>query len=110
MPNFTGETVDLAIQKGLSTLQITKENAKIDVIQEAKKGFLGFGKQDAVVAIETIELMEVVVDEEVKKEVIEEVGYTDIKSIKKISSLASCDAYRLTKNKNQKRWVKNMKC
>ena len=72
MPNFTGETVDLAIQKGLSTLQITKENAKIDVIQEAKKGFLGFGKQDAVVAIETIELMEVVVDEEVKKEVIEE--------------------------------------
>lgn len=40
--------------------------------------------------------------ETVKKEVIEEVGYTDIKSIKKISSLASCDAYRLTKNKNQK--------
>lgn len=77
MPKFTGETVDLAIQKGLSTLQITKENAKIDVIQEAKKGFLGFGKQDAIVAIEEIQTMEVVVDEEVKKEIIEELVVKD---------------------------------
>ena len=77
MSKFTGETVDLAIQKGLSTLQITKENAKIDVIQEAKKGFLGFGKQDAIVSIEEIQTMEVVVDEEVKKEIIEELVVKD---------------------------------
>jgi leucyl-tRNA synthetase len=38
----------------------------------------------------------------VRKEIEEEVGYIDIKSIRKISSIASCDAYRLTKNKNQK--------
>lgn len=40
--------------------------------------------------------------ETVRKEIEEEVGYIEIKSIRKISSIASCDAYRLTKNKNQK--------
>jgi leucyl-tRNA synthetase len=37
----------------------------------------------------------------VKKETVEEVGYTSILSIKKVSSLASCLAFRLTKQKNQ---------
>lgn len=37
----------------------------------------------------------------VKKETAEEVGYTSILSIRKVSSLASCLAFRLTKQKNQ---------
>ena len=72
MPKFTGETVDKAIQTGLSTLQIAKENATIEVIQEGKKGFLGFGKQEAVVVIEEVQTAEVVVDEVVEKVIVEE--------------------------------------
>ena len=68
MPRFTGETVEQAIKLGLSTLEITKENAKIEIIQEEKKGFLGFGKKGAVVVVEHIQPTEVIVEEVVKEE------------------------------------------
>ncbi len=71
MPKFTGETVDQAIEMGLSALQITKDDAKINVIQEGKKGFLGFGKQEAVVVVEVVESTEVI-KEEVIETVVEE--------------------------------------
>ena len=45
------ESVELAIQKGLDQLGITQDQAEIRVISEGKKGFLGFGKQEAVVSI-----------------------------------------------------------
>lgn len=68
MPRFTGETVEQAIKLGLSTLAITKENATIEIVQEDKKGFLGFGKKEAVVIVEKKKPTEVVVDEVVKEE------------------------------------------
>ena len=72
MPKYSGETVEKAINAGLSALQIAKENATIEVIQEGKKGFLGFGKQEAVVVIEEVQTAEVVVDEVVEKVIVEE--------------------------------------
>lgn len=45
------ESVEKAIQQGLAELQIEEKDAEIRVISEGKKGFLGFGKQDAVVHI-----------------------------------------------------------
>ena len=45
------ESVELAVQKGLDQLGITQDQAEIRVISEGKKGFLGFGKQEAVVSI-----------------------------------------------------------
>lgn len=44
-------TVDEAIQKGLAELDLTREDAEIRVISEGKKGFLGFGKQEAIVEV-----------------------------------------------------------
>ena len=72
MPKYLGETVEKAINAGLSALQIAKENATIEVIQEGKKGFLGFGKQEAIVVVEKIQAAELVVDEVTKEEIIED--------------------------------------
>ena len=72
MPKYSGETVEKAINAGLSALQIAKENATIEVIQEGKKGFLGFGKQEAIVVVEKIQATEVVADEVTKEKIIED--------------------------------------
>lgn len=54
MVKFTGETVDEAIEKGLSTLEITRTKASIRVLSSGKKGFLGIGKTPAEVDVEII--------------------------------------------------------
>ncbi|WP_028124867.1 RNA-binding cell elongation regulator Jag/EloR [Eremococcus coleocola] len=46
------ETVDQAIEKGLKELGISRDQATVRVINEGKKGFFGFDKQDAVVDIQ----------------------------------------------------------
>lgn len=52
MPMFTASTVQKAIDLGLNTLRITREDAVIEVLQDAKKGLFGLGKKDAQVSIE----------------------------------------------------------
>ncbi|MBG9984163.1 Jag N-terminal domain-containing protein [Aerococcaceae bacterium DSM 111022] len=44
-------TVEEAIEMGLKELNIDRSQAEIRVINEGKKGFLGFGKQEAIVEI-----------------------------------------------------------
>ncbi|MDR0847082.1 MAG: protein jag [Lactobacillales bacterium] len=51
---FTGKTVEEAITQGLNLLNLSRDLVEIDVIEEGKKGFLGFGKRDAVVDMEPI--------------------------------------------------------
>lgn len=73
MPIYEGSTAAEAIQKGLAALNITKDEAVIEVLEEAKKGFLGMGKKNARVSIEpsvTEEISEAVT--ETVEEVIEE--------------------------------------
>lgn len=48
---INADSVEEAISKGLLQLGIKEENADIRIISEGKKGFLGFGKQEAIVAI-----------------------------------------------------------
>ncbi|GMR70142.1 Jag N-terminal domain-containing protein [Aerococcus viridans] len=48
---FEATSVDAAIAKGLQQLRLAREDVEVQVIQEAKKGFLGLGAKDAVVAI-----------------------------------------------------------
>lgn len=48
---INAETVDEAIAQGLAQLGITEDQAEIRIINEGKKGFLGFGRQDAVVVV-----------------------------------------------------------
>ncbi|MBW1604985.1 RNA-binding cell elongation regulator Jag/EloR [Lactobacillus sp. Sy-1] len=55
MNTFTGKNVDEAIQNALNKLAIEKNQANIKVIQTEKKGFLGFGKRDAIVEVTVIQ-------------------------------------------------------
>ena len=48
---INADTVEEAIDKGLNQLGITRDQAEIRIISEGKKGFLGFGKQDAIVVV-----------------------------------------------------------
>lgn len=41
---YTGETIDSAISKGLQDLSVDRENVEIEVISHGRKGFLGLGK------------------------------------------------------------------
>lgn len=52
MPIFTASTSTVAIEEGLRSLGISKDEATITIVQEAKKGIFGFGKKDAKVQIE----------------------------------------------------------
>lgn len=52
MPIYKGATSEEAITTGLTALGISKDEAVIEVIEEAKKGFLGMGKKNARVSIE----------------------------------------------------------
>lgn len=48
---FEATSVDAAVAKGLQQLRLSREDVEVQVIQEAKKGFLGLGVKDAIVAI-----------------------------------------------------------
>jgi len=51
----TGLTVEKAISEALEKLQVTREEVKITVIQEEKKGFFGFGAKKAEIEVTVIE-------------------------------------------------------
>lgn len=53
MDKYTAKapTAEEAVDKALRTLGISKEEASIEVIEEGKKGFLGFGQKDAIVTV-----------------------------------------------------------
>lgn len=53
MAIFTGKHVEEAIEKGLQALGLSRSQADIKVLAKEKKGFLGFGKQDAQVEVVT---------------------------------------------------------
>ncbi len=59
-----GATVDEAISLALQKLGKPREQVRIEVLQEGKKGFLGFGARDAQIRVTVIE--EVKVEEETK--------------------------------------------
>ncbi len=47
----TGKTVEAAVADALKELKITADQAEIEVLEEAKKGFLIFGRKDARVRV-----------------------------------------------------------
>ncbi|ANU09365.1 protein jag [Planococcus antarcticus DSM 14505] len=51
----TGLTVENAISEALEKLQVTREEVSIEVIQEEKKGFFGFGVKKAEIEVTVIE-------------------------------------------------------
>ncbi|MCA1020482.1 KH domain-containing protein [Halobacillus litoralis] len=47
----TGPSIDEAVQSALEQLQTSKDQVTIDIIDEGKKGFLGFGSKPAIVKV-----------------------------------------------------------
>ncbi|ELK46786.1 RNA-binding cell elongation regulator Jag/EloR [Halobacillus sp. ACCC02827] len=47
----TGSTVDEAVQSALEQLRTSKDQVDLEVIDEGKKGFLGFGSKPAIVKV-----------------------------------------------------------
>lgn len=45
------QTVEEALEKALRALGIAKDEASITIVEEGKKGFLGFGQKEAVVTV-----------------------------------------------------------
>ena len=48
---MTGATRDDAIKKALDTLGLDRDDVSVEVLENGKKGFLGFGSIDAKVRI-----------------------------------------------------------
>ncbi len=51
---YKEETVDRAIAKGLEELKVSESDIRIDVEDEGKRGFLGFGRKEAEVRLTII--------------------------------------------------------
>lgn len=47
----TGKTIDLAIEAALNQLGLDRDNVAVQVLQQAKTGFLGFGAQPAKIQV-----------------------------------------------------------
>lgn len=79
MGQFTGATVEEAIEKGLVSLGISRLEADITVISRGKKGFLGFFKKPAYVNVsrlvsedEKVVAEKNVIDDEIESELVKE--------------------------------------
>ncbi|MDT2613609.1 RNA-binding cell elongation regulator Jag/EloR [Enterococcus dongliensis] len=82
MPVYEGPTIDEAIAQGLHALGLKKEAATIEILTDAKKGFLGMGKKAARVSIEPIEIEEAPVLEPETEEVAAEAEESNPEPVK----------------------------
>lgn len=67
-----GQTVEEAISLALQKLGHTREQVDVEVLQEGKKGFLGFGSRPAEVRVTVKEIVQPVVNTEPEDETAEE--------------------------------------
>lgn len=51
MPTFEGSTIQAAIQKGLTHLDLPRDAVNVEVVAEGRKGFLGIGRKPAIVSL-----------------------------------------------------------
>jgi spoIIIJ-associated protein len=52
---FSGKTVDEALEKGLAELGLPRDALNVEVVREPSRGLLGFGGEDAVVRLTPLE-------------------------------------------------------
>jgi len=66
---FAGKTVEEAIEKGLESLGLTRDQVYVEVLQAGSRGFLGLGSEEAYVRLVPKEAaVPAAVDEEVAEE------------------------------------------
>ncbi|MGV3240903.1 Jag N-terminal domain-containing protein [Streptococcus hyovaginalis] len=68
-----GQTVDAAVESALAQLKTTKNQVEIIVVEEGKKGFLGFGSRTAKGIVKN-KVNPVELGEEFLKDVCEKMG------------------------------------
>nr|WP_243674412.1 RNA-binding cell elongation regulator Jag/EloR [Lentilactobacillus kisonensis] len=51
MTIYSGKTIQDAVEQGLTALSLTQDQVEVTVIQQPKKGFLGFGRKPAQIEI-----------------------------------------------------------
>ncbi|MFG6113612.1 RNA-binding cell elongation regulator Jag/EloR [Halobacillus sp. MO56] len=51
----TGQTVEEAVQSALEQLQTSRDLVKVDIIDEGKKGFFGFGSKPSIVKVSKVD-------------------------------------------------------
>lgn len=69
----TGKTVDEAVNEALKELKLSRDKVNIEILQEASKGFLGFGSKDAAVKVS---------EKEDAKDILKEIFSSDLESEK----------------------------
>ena len=80
----TGKSVDEAVREALSELNISREKAEIEILDEGQKGFLGLiGSKDATVKVwpredETKSILNEIFNEEIETEKSQEAVHEDV--------------------------------
>lgn len=97
----TGKTVDEAVREALSELNITIENAEIEVLDEGQKGFLGLiGSKDATVKVwpkvdETKSILNEIFNEEIEPETSQEVVHNTYDELEFEKEEVSTDEFNM---------------
>ncbi|WP_054648409.1 Jag N-terminal domain-containing protein [Lacticaseibacillus pantheris] len=55
MPQFEGKNIASAIDTGILTMGVTREQVQVRVIQEGKAGFFGLGAHPAIVELTRVD-------------------------------------------------------
>ena len=107
----TGKSVDEAVREALSELNISREDAEIEVLDEGQKGFLGLiGSKDATVKVwqkedETKSILNEIFSEKIESEKSQDVVHNDFEleiENKKISTEKTIEFVDETANEEEK--------
>ena len=107
----TGKSVDEAVREALSELNISRENAEIEVLDEGQKGFLGLiGSKDATVKVwqkedETKSILNEIFSEKIESEKSQDVVHNDFEleiENKEISTKKTIEFVDETANEEEK--------
>lgn len=94
-----GATVELAISSALAALGVTRNEVEVKVIDQGRKGFLGFGAKEAEVTVTIIHVDEPSVPEtiaDLKEEVVVESIRTEVQQQAAIEELSDEEAIKET--------------
>lgn len=87
----TGKSVDEAVAAALAELKITADEAVIEVLEEGKKGFFGFGRKDARVRVSAKEApvaVEETVAAPVAEKTVSEAASEAVSAVKEAADIA----------------------
>ncbi|GGC94858.1 Jag protein [Thalassobacillus devorans] len=74
----TGQTVEEAVQSALEQLQTSRDLVEVEIIDEGKKGFLGFGSKPSIVKVSKVHAKEETPEQEVNTELKKQETVPDI--------------------------------